>query len=73
MTPTTNPPTNTRKRQRLKVGRGWPPSEFKGMIAQTLVHESNHRIMVNLKFERPEHEALWGGAWFYLDDIEEAE
>ena len=45
-------------------------SAYVGIVVETRRHESNKRPMYRLAFGNPKHQAVWGGAWFYFDDLE---
>lgn len=46
-------------------------SNFIGSIVDWHTHSENKRTMVRLTFANALHQQLWGGAWFYVDDLEE--
>ena len=59
------------RHRRLRSSRD--KSVHVGVIVATRRHEHNGRPMYRMDFGIPAHQAMWGQAWFYADDLEAAE
>lgn len=56
------------RKHRIRTNVG--VSEYVGCVVRMRIHESNERPMYQMDFGNSKHEKMWGGAWFYFDDLE---